>query len=200
MDPPGMVACLLRYCSEPDELFLCSANGRITMCLLFVYLFVYVLFQFNEIVTDLSYDEKVVRLVTENALHLRQCLHPRAFQQNTQLPGIFYKYFDIRKEYKVFREKSKIFKNLREIAEGIYIIICSSFVCLHGRQFLHRPQNFPSSYCANVNLRVQCLTCIFRTFILRHVFNRVWAIICAINSSARFFVLNYFPQPVQALR
>lgn len=77
--------------------------------------------QFNEIVEDLSADDKIVRLVTENNLHLRQCLHPRAFQHDIELSDVFFQFFDIRKEYKAFSEKSIPFKNLREIAEDMII-------------------------------------------------------------------------------
>jgi len=68
-----------------------------------------------------------VRLVTENGLHLRQCLHPRAFNQHINLSDFFYTYVDLHKEYKLFREKSAGgFKRLQDIADGMGSLVISA--------------------------------------------------------------------------
>ncbi|KAK3607377.1 hypothetical protein CHS0354_022538 [Potamilus streckersoni] len=40
--------------------------------------------------------------VTDGPNHLRQCLHPEASNKNISLPSYFYKYHDLRKEFKKF--------------------------------------------------------------------------------------------------
>lgn len=88
---------------------------------------------------DLSADDKIVRLVTENNLHLRQCLHPRAFQHDIELSDVFFQFFDIRKEYKAFSEKSIPFKNLREIAEGLFVYLLCEGSCFQNLNLFTLP-------------------------------------------------------------
>ena len=92
------------------------------------------LFKLEDIITELKEGgASEVRLVTENGLHLRQCLHPRAFNQHINLSEFFYSYIDLQKEYRQFRDKPNGFKRLQEIADGmsnILIIIEIFFVLL----------------------------------------------------------------------
>lgn len=41
-------------------------------------------------------------LVTDGQLHLRLCLHPEASRKNIALADYFYKFYDLRKEFKKF--------------------------------------------------------------------------------------------------
>eukprot|EP00111_Clytia_hemisphaerica_P019117 TCONS_00056438-protein len=77
--------------------------------------------QFEDIITELKQDGAIIRLVTENGLHLRQCLHPRAFNQHINLADFFYRYIDLQKEYRAFREKATGFKKLQDIADDMFI-------------------------------------------------------------------------------
>ncbi|XP_047130922.1 epithelial splicing regulatory protein 1 [Hydra vulgaris] len=77
--------------------------------------------QFEQVILELSENDRIVRLVCENSLHIRQCLIPRAQQQEIKLGDIFLKYYDIRKEYRSFTEKNVTFKNLTEISEDMII-------------------------------------------------------------------------------
>ena len=74
-----------------------------------------------------SEEDRIVRLVSENGLHLRQCLHPHAFEKDIKLSEIFYKYYDIRRQYKLFKDTSTSFLTLRHIAEGKRLFLIVSY-------------------------------------------------------------------------
>lgn len=42
------------------------------------------------------------QFITDGQLHLRQVLHPEAHRKNIQLPDYYYKFFDLRKEFRKF--------------------------------------------------------------------------------------------------
>lgn len=39
-------------------------------------------------------------LITDGPLHLRQVLHPEALKKSILLPGYFYKYYDLKKQFR----------------------------------------------------------------------------------------------------
>lgn len=47
-------------------------------------------------------------VLTDGQLHLRQCLHPESSTKNISLPSYFYKFYDLRREFKKFYKTDNI--------------------------------------------------------------------------------------------
>lgn len=66
-------------------------------------------------------------LCMDGPAHLRQCIHAEASNKNIQLSQYFYKFFDIRKEFKKFYKASHI-TCIKEILECILFCTTSLFI------------------------------------------------------------------------
>ena len=72
-------------------------------------------------IEQFSNNNKIVRLVCENGLHLRQCVHPQALRHNIPLHESFYKYFDLTHQYNLSKEAPTNEKlTLRNILKDIF--------------------------------------------------------------------------------
>lgn len=63
-----------------------------------------VLLQFDLFVRSLQIDPEspLFRLVTDGQLPLRQCLHPEASSKNIELPSYYFRFHDLRKDFRAF--------------------------------------------------------------------------------------------------
>lgn len=85
------VAPLRAYC----VLFLPPSTCLTSACLLL---------QFDLFVRSLQIDPEspLFRLVTDGQLPLRQCLHPEASSKNIELPSYYFRFHDLRKDFRAF--------------------------------------------------------------------------------------------------
>lgn len=62
------------------------------------------LLQFDLFVRSLQIDPEspLFRLVTDGQLPLRQCLHPEASSKNIELPSYYFRFHDLRKDFRAF--------------------------------------------------------------------------------------------------
>ena len=72
-------------------------------------------------------------LLTDGQAHLRQCVHHECCKKNINLPTYFYKFFDLRKEFRKFY-KTEAIANLKAMNECILsqnnILIKLSLFCV----------------------------------------------------------------------
>jgi epithelial splicing regulatory protein 1/2 len=56
--------------------------------------------------------------LTDGQSHLRQCLHPESSTKNYNLPSYFYKFYDLRNEFKKFYKTDNI-QNIKSMLDCI---------------------------------------------------------------------------------
>lgn len=57
-------------------------------------------------------------VLTDGQSHLRQCLHPESSTKNYNLPSYFYKFYDLRNEFKKFYKTDNI-QNIKSMLDCI---------------------------------------------------------------------------------
>lgn len=64
----------------------------------------FLVLQFDLFVRSLQIDPEspLFRLVTDGQLPLRQCLHPEASSKNIELPSYYFRFHDLRKDFRAF--------------------------------------------------------------------------------------------------
>ena len=65
--------------------------------------------------------------ITDGPLHLRLCMHPEACKKNIHLPDHYYRYFDLRRDFKKFY-KADVINCIKDMLECI-LLWCSVVCC-----------------------------------------------------------------------
>ena len=58
--------------------------------------------------------------ITDGPLHLRLCMHPEACKKNIHLPDHYYRYFDLRRDFKKFY-KADVINCIKDMLECILL-------------------------------------------------------------------------------
>jgi len=63
--------------------------------------------------------------ITDGPLHLRLCMHPEACKKNIHLPDHYYRYFDLRRDFKKFY-KADVINCIKDMLECILLWCAAS--------------------------------------------------------------------------